>query len=366
MLIAIITFALVLSTLILIHEWGHFIAARKLEIWVEEFGLGLPPRIIGKLKGNTIYSLNWLPIGGFVRLHGENLEEKIEKPEVAFLNKSKRVRITVIIAGVVMNIVLGLAAFSLVYTVNGIPKERGFVDIALVAEGSPAQTVGLTKGDIIKEVNGNPVTKNSEFIKIIDENRGREVNLSIERNGQILQLKTTPRENPPEGQGALGVGLNSSIEIYYPPFWQRPFLGMYYGVGDAIFWGKAVLGGLGGLGRDISSGQVPKDIAGPVGIFQISSQVCTEIVPCIHFVGVLSINLAIINILPIPALDGGRLIFIIIEMLTRRRVTPKIESTIHAIGMAGLLLLLVGITFFDLKRLAGLGQLPNILQGIFK
>lgn len=366
MAFSLIAFIVILSILVLVHEGGHFFAARRFGIWVEEFGFGLPPRAWGKKIKDTIYSLNWLPFGGFVRLHGENLEDTIQRPEVAFLNKSKKVRATVICAGVFMNIILGILAFSVVYTFNGVPRETGHVKVLAVSKDSPADAGGLKEGDIIDSLNGQLITNNDQFIKGIDQERGKEVSLNITREGKTDTVKVTPRLNPPANEGALGVAIGSR-EIYFPPIWQRPFYGIYYGFGDAIFWGKAVLTGFRDMILQSLSGHVPKDIAGPIGIYQVTNQVAAlGILPLINFMGVLSVNLAIINILPIPALDGGRLLFIIFEAITRKRVTPKIEATIHSVGMIALLGLLVVITFFDIKRLADAGNLPPFLLQFFK
>ena len=363
---SIIIFIVVLSILVLIHEGGHFFAAKKIGVWVEEFGLGLPPRAWGKKVGDTIYSLNWLPFGGFVRLHGENLEDTITKPGVAFLHKGKLARAFVIVAGVIMNLVLALFAFSVFYTFAGVPRDLGYVRVDEISKGSPAEEAGLALGDVIKNAGGEAVTQNDAFIKIIDDHKGQEVVVTYERGGEEHEAKVIPRENPPAGEGALGVAISSS-EIYFPPVWQRPIYGAYYGFKEAIFWGGAVISGLRGLVVDLIGGRVPQDLAGPVGIYQVTRETASlGILPLINFIGVLSVNLAIVNILPFPALDGGRLMFIIFEAITRKRVTPKIEAYIHAFGMGILLLLLLLITFFDVKRIGAAGQLPGILQQFFK
>jgi regulator of sigma E protease len=361
-MVSILIFIVVLSLLILIHEGGHYFAARRMGVWVEEFGLGLPPRAWGKKVGNTIYSLNWLPFGGFVRLHGESLEDTITDPKVAFLNKGKAARAFVITAGVIMNIVLGLVAFSIVYTINGIPRELGYIRVEEVLSGSPADTAGLKTKDKIISLGGESTTQNNQFINLIDGGRGTELTLQVEREGELLDVNVTPREDPPEGEGALGVAISSS-EIYFPPVWQRPAYGVYYGVGESLFWSKAVIGGLGALVGEVAGGHVPKDIAGPVGIYQITAQTASlGLLPLINFIGILSINLAVVNILPIPALDGGRLVFILYEAVTKRRITPKIEAYVHGFGMLFLLALIVLITFADIKRIGDSGGLGFFQQ----
>src|SRR5436190_1741352 len=167
MLLSLVVFFVVLSILVLIHELGHFIAARRAGVLVEEFGFGLPPRIWGKKIGETLYSINALPIGGFVKLYGESAEEGHERSPRSFAYKSKLQRIIVIVAGVFMNLILAIVAFGIVYSFTGIPKPIDGVKIIDVAPSSPAQVAGLLVGDIVKKVNKEDVKLNSEFIKLI-------------------------------------------------------------------------------------------------------------------------------------------------------------------------------------------------------
>lgn len=355
MILSLISFFVVLSILVLVHEWGHFFAAKRFGIWAEEFGLGLPPRAWGKKIGETIYSLNWLPIGGFVRLHGENLEDSITNKDRAFLNKSKFARTVVICAGVFMNVVLAIVIFSIYYSINGIPYEApmGHVQIVGVREDSPAAKAGIVANDVVVTVDGKEFTVNKEFIDYVNSKKGEEVGLVVTRGSETKEIVAMPDANPAEGQGALGVVVSSSrTEYYFAPLWQRPILGVAEGFKDAFFWGKMVITGLRTMVVDLVGGSVPSDIAGPVGIYKLTDEVRQMgILPLMHFMGVLSLNLAIINILPIPALDGGRLLFIVFEAITRKRVTPAIEAKIHAVGMAILLLLILVITIVDIKRL---------------
>jgi regulator of sigma E protease len=366
MVLSILIFIIVLSILIVVHEGGHFLAAKRAGIWVEEFGLGLPPRIIGKKIKGTIYSLNLFPFGGFVRLHGENLDEGITKPSQAFLNKSKKVRMGVIVAGVVMNFILAVAAFVVVYSVSGIPRETEDVKIVDISASSPAQVAGLLVGDIVRTVDKNKVTSTQEFMDRIEEKKGKKVTLEVERSGEIKKISITPRLEPPEGEGPLGVTITNT-EIYFPPFWQRPFIGVYYGVREALFWGKTVLFGFVDIFKELFAGRTPKDISGPVGIFAITSEAAkTGIYTLINFVGVLSVNLAILNIIPFPALDGGRLLFIVLEKIIGKRILPKVEATIHAVGMMILLILLLVITVSDVRRLIAAGSISGFLESVLK
>jgi regulator of sigma E protease len=355
MVVSILIFLLVLSVLILVHELGHFFVAKKCGIMVEEFGLGLPPRIWGKKIGDTIYSINWLPFGGFVRLHGETSEDGVIHPRKSFLGKSKKKRTLVVIAGVIMNFLLAIVAFAIVYSFSGVPRETGQLKIVDVTVGSPAQKAGIVVGDVITKIGKDNVISADGFTAKMNELKGKNVTFEVKRtiNDQdsYLKVSLTPRETPPSGEGPIGVTI-TTMEIYFPPIWQRPFYGIYYGFKDAIYWGKTIAVGLWDLVAGIFKGVVPKDVSGPIGIFAITTEATKGgILTLINFVGLLSVNLAVLNILPFPALDGGRLLFIGIEAVTRKKVSQKLEGTIHSIGMMVLLALILLITIGDVRRL---------------
>ncbi len=362
MLFSILTFLVVLSILVLVHEFGHFIMARRAKVMVEEFGFGLPPRIWGKQFGETLYSINALPFGGFVKLHGENEEESITDPKRAFLNKSKRVRTGIIIAGVVMNFLLAIVAFAIVYSFSGIPRDTHQIKVVDVSQSSPALTSGLVVGDIIKKVDGKEMTDVNEFIKYVDTKKGQRVILETEK-GKITLI---PRVSPPQGEGPLGVTI-TTMEVYFPPLWQRPFYGIYYGFKEAVFWGGTVISGFVKIFSDLFGGQAPKDLAGPVGIFAITREAAKfGVLALINFLGILSVNLAILNILPFPALDGGRFLFIGIEGIIGKKIVPKVEATIHTIGMIILLALLLAITIGDVRKLIVNGGLDGFIKSVVK
>jgi len=371
MLVSILIFLLVLSVLVLVHEFGHFWVARKNGILVEEFGFGLPPRVFGIRRGETLYSINLLPFGGFVRLHGEQEENGILYPKAAFVNKSKRVRISVIVAGVIMNFLLAVVSFAIVYSFQGIPRDLGKVKIVDVSAGTPAQVAGLIVGDFIKSADKKEFTKVEDFINYVDTKKSQKVALVIEREisgtKSDIKLTITPRENPPAGEGPLGVTITTS-EVYFAPIWQRPFYGMYYGTKDSLGWIGKIWQGLSGIAKDASHGVAPKDVAGPVGIFALIYEILKtgDILVLINIIGILSINLVVLNILPFPALDGGRLLFILIEGVIGRKVLPKVEGAIHAAGMAILLILIVLITFSDVRKLISAGSISAFLQNLGK
>jgi len=357
---------LVLSILILIHELGHFLVAKKSGVWVEEFGFGLPPRLIGKKIGETIYSLNWLPFGGFVRLHGETGEEGVADSKRAFLGKSKLTRAGIVVAGIVMNLLLGLLCFAIVYSFLGIPKEQGFVQIIEVAKDSPAATAGLTANDILVSFNKNPVTKSVDFTNLTKENAGKRIALEIKRGSNVQVYNITLRTNPADGKSFLGIVVSSEM-TYYPPVWQRPFYSAYYGTIASYQTTVLVFQGLLGTASQISHGQVPQDTVGPVGIFAIIYFVLKQgILPILNLMGLISINLAVLNILPIPALDGGRLFFIGIEAIFGKKVLPKVEAAFHSVGFIFLLALIILISFFDIKRVISAGGFTGFINSFAK
>ena len=370
MLVSIIIFLAVLSLLVLVHEFGHYWVARRNGVLVEEFGIGYPPRVYGKKIGETIYSVNALPFGGFVRLHGENMDESVSKPERAFLNKSKKTRALIVVAGVVMNFLLAIVAFAIVYTFSGIPVETNDVKILEISEGSPAAEADLVVGDIVKDVNGDEVASTAVFIEKVADNKGNEITIIVDRGeGEAtkeVKVQVVPRTEVPEGEGALGVAI-STTEIYYPPVWQRPFIGIYYGFKEALFWTKTIVVGFAMMIQRLFVGEIPREIAGPVGIYALTSQAAQfGILTLINFIGILSVNLVILNLLPFPALDGGRLMFILIETVIGRKIVPKVEYAFHVTGMIILLSLIVVITIADVRRLIVHGGISGFLESFME
>ena len=390
MILTIITFFIVLSILVLVHETGHFLLAKKAGIKVEEFGFGYPPRIVAKKIGETIYSLNLLPFGGFVRLFGEELGESERVRERdnkrAFWAKSKKARTSVIVAGVLANFLLAIVVFSLVYSFSGIPTKTDKVIIIGIAPGSPAEKAGLKAEDVVLFVSGEKIQNTSSFVELTKKYTGKEMALEIARekdnpckekvlgawpgleiscHGENIVLSVIPRENPPEGEGPLGVAV-SNMEMKRYPFWQMPFRGMIEGFKEAFGWIILIFGALGKMLVDlISRGTIPKDIAGPVGILQITGVVVGGgVLNVLQFIGILSVNLAVINILPFPALDGGKFIFVAYEAITRRRPRPTFERWFNTAGMAFLLFLIILVTINDVRRVIETTDLLSRFRGI--
>jgi len=355
----ILSFIIILSILILVHEIGHFVVARWFKIKIEEFGLGYPPRIWSKKVRETIYSINWLPFGGFVRMLGEDSKEQVDnKQDIgrAFFKQKKRVKVAVLLAGVMMNFLLGVVVFAAIYTKIGIPELVDYVVVSGIAKDSPAEAVGLKPEDKVVTAEGweKPDKKElvTSFVKYISDHRGEEVKLNLQDGRQVVAVPRLEADTP-EGQGALGAGV-SNVDLVMYPVWQRPFRGMVVGIQEALAWGREIVVSLGMMMFNLFKGQVPEQVAGPVGIYDISKQVVAQgLMATLQFMGILSINLSILNLLPIPALDGGRLFFIAIEAITRKRIKPELEQTIHLIGMMLLIGLMLLITVNDVKRLLG-------------
>lgn len=367
-MLAIIVFILVLSILVMLHELGHFIAAKRTGIGVEEFGFGLPPRIWGKKIRGTIYSVNWLPFGGFVRLVGEDPTDAKRQQKNSFYVKSLKQRALVVVAGVFANFLLAVVIFYIVIFALkfkiSLPLifEHNFRFVnqtkqVLVADVNPesvAAKAGIKSGDSIIKVDNQEISSIEELQKIVRASEGENLTLVLENpiNNKVRTTQVVPVYNQELKLPALGVGLGELVVLNYQTFWQKLFSGFIHSYNTVVYSGK-VFGELIGFAvreRDITP--VSEGISGPIGIAQITSQaVGLGPISVLQLVGLLSLNLAVINVLPIPALDGGRFFFIIVEAITRRRVYPQVEKWTHTIGFALLLGLIFLITYNDILKL---------------
>jgi len=354
----ILIFVLALSILVLVHELGHFFAAKITGVRVDEFGLGLPPRIVGKKKWGTLWSLNWLPIGGFCSLYGEDPSSApagLRNGEAEFLFQSKNPwqKMLIVLGGVMMNLVLAILIFTVVYAILGVPKETERVKIIGVAKGSPAEMAQLKEEDWIKNINGIEIKKGSDLTAQVEKNKGKEIELSIERKGQTQDLFVQIREIAPEGEGLMGVVIsNTEMEKIK---WYEIYKGIGAGFKEAYFWGKIIGSGVYKMIAGLFSGQVPKDVSGPLGMYEATSSIRMNqgFWAMVHFFGVVSVNLAIVNVLPFPALDGGRIIFVFYELLFKKKANKKFESLVNNLGMMVLLGLILLVTIGDVKRIFG-------------
>jgi regulator of sigma E protease len=368
-------FLAILSVLVLVHELGHFLTAKYFGIRVDEFALGLPftKPIFQTKRGETLYSIYPLFFGGFVRMHGEETEVKEEKDR-SFWARSKTQRMAVILAGVVMNIALALVAFVALYLIVGVPiRTVEKVTIVGVEPGSPAEVAGLMVEDRVVAVEDKPVTSGEEFGMLMRSWAGLPVNLTIERGAGVplfegiaqrevvrQVLSITPRKDHPADQGPLGVGI-----AQYPYLETQKCVNIgcvaqaayYGGVKVTGQWIGRIATSLRDIGANLTRGQVPQDVAGPIGIYQLTGVVSQGgFLPLLELTAILSVNLAVFNILPIPALDGGRAFFIWLEALRRKRIPAEVEQKINAIGMMLLLALIALITLQDVLRLGVLSR----------
>ncbi|UCE97633.1 MAG: site-2 protease family protein [Dehalococcoidia bacterium] len=345
MLINILIGIVVISFILLAHELGHFISAKLVKVKVEEFGFGFPPRLLSIKRGDTIYSLNTIPFGGFNKLAGE------EDPKVSsgLARRSILTRLFIISAGSVVNILLALLLFSIVFM---IPQDviRGDVIVEEVAPDSPAAMVGIEPGDFIISINSKQVINNYELQRQIQLNLGSKITLTVRHSDSTNDsFNLVPRWKPPEGEGAIGVGIttiNQTVIRQSYPFWHaipKGFVGLYE---TAVLYKNGMLG--------VITGAVQADFYGPVGIVQATGEIARYgAAPLLEFAAFISLILGILNLFPLPALDGGRIAFVLLEWIRRgKRVSAKREGLIHLIGFAILMILMLAITLQDIIRIA--------------
>lgn len=341
--LTIVAFVIVLGSLVIAHELGHFGTAKLFGVKVDEFGLGFPPRLFSITRGETRYSINALPVGGFVKLAGE------EDPDVprSLAGKSARVRVTVLAAGAFMNAVLPVLLISIAFM---IPQDvvLGQVQVMQVAENSPAALAGIKTGDIVLTINGKTLRNIGDLQRAIQLKLGETITVQVKHaDASTTTVRITPRWRPPQGQGALGVlvkTLDPVVVSEHRPFWQAVPLGIRECFDTYVLFKNGII--------SMFIGTAPAAVAGPVGIAQITGEVARAgISPLLEFAAFLSINLAIVNILPLPALDGGRIAFVVIEKIRRRRISPRVEGLVHMIGFAMLMALILLVTYQDIMRI---------------
>lgn len=352
----ILIFIIVLSLLVFVHEFGHFCAARLLGVKVREFGFGFPPRLWGIRRKETTYSINWIPVGGFVRLHGEDGEEH---DAGSFVAASAWRRFVILVAGVLMNVVLAFVVFTIGFAsglptdvTDGVPAGANVRNVELqiiaVAEGSAASTAKLQPGDAVVSIDGIPTTFPTDVQQRTRNVGNREVRIQYERNGTILEQNILLAPIPGTENTGLGVSLSQIGSVSY-------------GLGRSILEGAratydsflAIVQAFAQLIANlVAHGKVSADVAGPVGIAVLTGQVAQlGFAYILQFTALLSLNLALINILPIPALDGGRVLFLAIERLRGKPLHRATEAKIHSAGFAALLALVALITLRDVLRL---------------
>jgi regulator of sigma E protease len=368
----ILLFIIILGILVFVHELGHFVVARRNGVKAEEFGFGFPPRFFGAYKkagkwkfsfgkkeiedsDDTIYSLNWIPLGGFVKIKGE--DGGSEKDPDSFSGKSSWTRIKILSAGVLMNFFLAWMVIWVAMMI-GIPEvvqeggnglKNSKIQIAEVLPGTPADEMGFMVGDEIEKMQAGRTFSDIQSVQnFIQENKGQEITFKIRRGSEELEISGVPRSEYPSDQGPLGIVLVETEIVRYPFFealWKS-----LTGVLNIIV---LMLSTLGLLLKQLILGQgVSLDVAGPVGIAVMTKQVAgLGLVYVLQFAALISANLGLVNILPIPALDGGRILFILIEKIKGSPVSRRNEQMFHTIGFALLIGLMIFVTFRDIWKL---------------
>lgn len=346
----IVVFIIILAVLVLIHELGHFLAAKKNGILVEEFGFGFPPRLFGFKKGETLYSINLLPIGGFVKLYGEEYHEG-ESSKRAFVSKTPAQKAFVIIAGVIGNFLLAWVLITYLFT-QGVPTPTDKVIVEGVSKNSPAEVAQLKSGDVINKitVDGTSYKLNStqDLTAYSKKFAGKNTVFSVTTDGKERNVNIVPRVSPPKNEGPVGITITSFEEKKYV-WYKAPF----YGLVHSFAITQKIVVELGKTAFNFFTFQKTNvDVAGPVGIAQYTGQAIKfGSNAVLELMALLSLNLAVINILPFPALDGGRLMFVLYEWATKRRVNKNVEKYINMFGMLTLLALAALITVHDVIKL---------------
>lgn len=362
---SIILFIIILAILILAHEFGHFIVAKKNGIRVDEFGIGFPPKLYGKKIGETEYTVNALPFGGFVKIFGENPDaESTSGPESgrSFVNKPKYVQAMVLVAGVFFNLLLAWALISGGFMI-GLPSSPESVPVGHILEnaelsvtgvlpGSPAERSGIMPGDKITALSAgeselDEITPEG-FQQFVAAHPSDEVRISLLRKDEEMVISVTSEQGVIEGKPAIGIAMDM-VGIVRLPF----ISALIEGGKLTLQYTGATFAGLYSLLRDALFGEADMSaVSGPVGIVSMVGD-ASELgaVYLLGLTALISINLAVINILPIPALDGGRLFFLLIEAVKRSPIRPKIANMAHAIGFIVLMLFILVITIHDVMRL---------------
>ncbi|MDD2785863.1 MAG: M50 family metallopeptidase [Patescibacteria group bacterium] len=372
----VVIFLLVLSALVLIHELGHFLAARIFGVKADEFGYGFPPRIVGIVKDNgrwkrvgrkdekeyknTIWSINWLPLGGFVRIKGENGEEETLKDKDAFASKAIWKRIVILAAGVTMNWLLAFAIFAGIFTfgattiLDGVPADANVLNrevrITSLLADAPAAKAGLQPGDKIVSIGGETPDTYEDAQVLIAKQNDQPFEVKYDRDGAEGSATVSPIFLNEINKFGIGVGLADVGVVRF-----RFDRALWYAGETVANYTKEVVFSFGTLIRDIVLlHHVEQDVAGPIGIAVITGQVAKQgIVPLLQFTAILSINLAVVNFLPIPALDGGRVLFLVIEKVRRRAMARRLEARIHQIAFISLIILILLVTLRDIGKYSG-------------
>jgi regulator of sigma E protease len=359
----------ILVVLVLVHELGHFLVAKRAGITVEEFGIGFPPRIASVTWRGTRYSFNWIPLGGFVKMLGEDgdvelrrlRESGLSEDEVrramegAFNRRPIWIRLAVLLAGVVMNFILAAVLFAVAFTMPQLHGE-GPLTVTQIQAESPAEG-SLQVGDVITGVDGRAFERSADLTSYVASRGGSEVTLQVVRNGEARDVAVTPRvvtdEDRQRGIGPIGFAYEPDRLVESPSPVDNPVEAVVLGTATAGEIALAIPGGLAdAIGSLLGINPEAPDARGPIGIAQETGRILEmPLVSQILFVGLLSVNLAVLNVLPFPPLDGGRILVVLIEGVRRRKLPAEREALIYLTGFAVLIALIVLISIQDIQRL---------------
>lgn len=340
----VLIFVVMLVALVVAHELGHFFTAKLFGVYVEEFGVGFPPKLWGKRLGETEYTINALPIGGFVRLRGE--EDPTDPRSLAATPRWQR--FIILVSGAVVNLLLPIFLFAIAFMW---PHEEsiGRAVVAGVIPGSPAAEAGLQQGDVIYSIGGRDAKNVAEAGRYIRLNLGNDTEMVVKRGEVFETVSVTPRWSPPAGEGPTGITISSQYpfteSVSLPP-WEAIPQGARATLDSLILARNEVISWFRG-----SSGP---QFAGPVAIAQTTGEVREEggAPPLFELAALLSINLGVLNLLPLPMLDGGRVLFLLIEVARGgKRIAPEKEALVHMVGFALFMALAVVVTFADISRI---------------
>lgn len=340
-----IYFILILGVIILIHEFGHFIFAKKAGIYVYEFSIGMGPRIFKWTRKNdeTEYSIRLIPIGGFVQMAGEEIEDDPEVPkDKKFSVKTFGQKFMTVVAGIMNNFLLAIFLFFLIALFNGAPQNKAIV--GEISEDYPAYTSGLKEGDRILKVNGKNAATYDTLALELQVNTGKNIKLEVDRNGQTETVNLKPKKVKENGEEVYRYGFTITDEVE-----TGFFASLKYAFSKTFSLLHQMILVIGYL---VTGNLNLNALAGPVGIFGIVGTAADAgIWSVLSLIALLSVNVGFINLLPLPAFDGGRLLFIIIEKIKGKPVDPRLENTIHAVGFFLLMALMLLITYNDIIRL---------------
>lgn len=358
-LLTIVAFILIFGLLIFVHELGHFWVARRNGIKVEEFAFGLPllPKIGSYKRGETTYSIYPVPLGGFVRMLGEDGHSRSPR---SFARAARGVRAKVLVAGVAMNFLLALVLLTIGFFFRMQPVAlcasdypnatfQNNVTLVSVSKDGSAAAAGIKQGDVLRQVEGQAVPCQIAVPRLLQARAGQSTTLNLERDGNPLSVTVTPKPKGDPAAGRIGVAPKDNYVALSYPRWEAPYLASI----ESVAIVKATVVAIGGVFVDLlTKASVPEGVAGPVGIAKLTGDIIgLGPIVVLRFIAIISLSLAVFNLLPIPALDGGRLLFVGIEALRGGRpVTPQLENTIHGVGFALLIALIIVITYFDLTR----------------